>query len=51
MNKVEEIVAKHIPVGKKKTQEYEAAKLLGIKPGELDEFLNPGSAINRKIAQ
>ena len=51
MNKVEEIVARHIPVAKKKTQEYEESKLLVIKPGELDEFLNPGSAMNRKIAQ
>lgn len=49
VDKVEESVARSIPTGKRKPQEYEAAKLLGLKANELDEFLNPTTAANRKI--
>ena len=49
LSKVEEHLAKQIPAGKKKAHEYEAAKLLGLKAADLDEFLNPGTTINRRI--
>jgi hypothetical protein len=35
LDKVEEFIARSIPVGKRKTQPYEAAKLLGLKAAEL----------------
>ena len=52
MGKAEEEVAKRIPKGRKQQHpQYEAASLLGIKPGELDEFLNPGCSFGKKITK
>ena len=49
MRRVEEYIARQVQAGKKDMPQYEAARMLGIKPGELDEYLNPGVSLNRKI--
>ena len=49
LDRVEERIAVQISSGKKDQHQYEAAKLLGIKPRDLGEFFNAGQGMRRTI--